>query len=257
MPAPIVLLTDFGESDPFVGIMKGVILSRFSGVRIVDLTHQIPPQDVRIAGFYLMASVSYFPEGSVFVCVVDPGVGTERHVLWARTQYHQFLAPDNGLLSWVDRRASFKEIRRVTNRRLFLDKVSTTFHGRDIFAPVAAELARGGAPASLGPRVSSLKRIAFPEPRRHPRKILGSVLAVDRFGNAITNMMARDVPAKAQFWFRDKNLGRMRTHFAEVSPGRPVVVSGSLGFVELSVRNGSFASAYGAALGDPLEAKFG
>ncbi|MBI4385812.1 MAG: SAM-dependent chlorinase/fluorinase [Elusimicrobia bacterium] len=252
----IAFLTDFGQADPFVGVMKGVILSRYFQARMVDVTHHVPPQDVRTGAFYLMSAAPYFPEDTLFICIVDPGVGSERRILWARTASHQFLAPDNGLLSWLDHRQRLQEVREVTNRRLFLDRVSTTFHGRDVFAPVAAELARGLPPADLGARIHQIKRLPFPEPRRYAGRILGAVLSVDRFGNAITNIPVSTVPARAVFYFKDKNLGPLKLHYTAVPSGRPLAVAGSSGFAELSVRNGSFVETYGLTPGDPVEAKF-
>ncbi|MBI4423858.1 MAG: SAM-dependent chlorinase/fluorinase [Elusimicrobia bacterium] len=249
----MVLLTDFGLSDPFVGVMKGVLLGRAPGVPVVDLTHGIAPQDVRQAAFALLEAVPYFPEGSLFVCVVDPGVGSGRRILWARGDRHQFLAPDNGLLSWVGRRERLRELRAVTRSALFLKPLSRTFHGRDVFAPVAAALARGAAPESLGPRVPSLKRLAFPAPRRAGGKVRGEILAIDRFGNAITSLTPRDLPPRARLRHRGVALGPLRTHYAQARAGGLVALTGSSGHVELSVRGGSFARVAGARVGDPIE----
>ena len=254
MQPPIALLTDFGESDPFVGVMKGVILSRAPKASIIDLTHRIPPQDVRLAAFSLMGSFAYFPRGTIFVCVVDPGVGSGRRILWARTKTHQFLAPDNGLLSWVGIKEPFREVRAVENRRLFLKNVSATFHGRDVFAPVAAALARGAPSGSLGSKAGSWQSLDFPRPRRSGDKALGCVLAIDRFGNAVTNLTPGDVGNDAAFRFRGRGLGGLKPHYSAVKAGEPLAIVGSFGFIELSVREGSFASSCGARAGDPVEA---
>lgn len=254
MPGPIALLTDFGEADPYVGMMKGVLLSRFAQAQVVDLTHQVPPQDVRLGAFYLMTSAPYFPEGTLFVCVVDPGVGSQRRILWARSRRRQFLAPDNGLLSWVEREDPFEEVREVTNRLLFLEDVSATFHGRDVFAPVAAELARGAVPAVLGPRVNGLaKRLPFPEPKRARGCLRGTVLAVDRFGNAVTNLPIEGLPKGSRFRCKGVGLGPLRTHYAQIGPGEPAAIAGSSGFVELCVRGGSFSRKHGVEGGDAVE----
>lgn len=252
--APVVLLTDFGLSDPFVGVMKGVLASRRPGVEVIDLTHAVAPQDVRQAAFVLMESAAYFPSGSLFVCVVDPGVGSKRRILWARSARRQFLAPDNGLLSWAARREPLLELRAVTNRRLFLKPVSGTFHGRDVFAPVAAALAGGLEPARLGPRVRGLKRLPFPVPRRGRLRVRGEILAFDRFGNAVTNLTASELPRGSRLGHRGADLGPLRTHYAAGPEGAPAAVAGSSGFVELSVRDGSFARRARASVGDPVEA---
>lgn len=254
MSPPIVLLTDFGQADPFVGVMKGVVLSRLPDARIVDLTHGVPARDVRRAAFVLMDSAAYFPDGALFVCVVDPGVGSSRPILWARGARHCFLAPDNGLLSWVERREPLKELRRVADDRLFLKPVSSTFHGRDVFAPVAAALAGGLAPAKLGPRVRTMRRLPFPAPRRKGRGVRGEILLFDRFGNALTNLSTRDLPRGARLKHGSADLGPLRTHYAAAEPGAPVAVLGSSGFVELSLRDGDYARQRGARVGDLVEA---
>lgn len=251
---PIVLLTDFGRTDAFVGTMKGVILSRCPGAQLVDLTHEVAPQDIRRAAFLLMDAVPYFPDGSLFVSVVDPGVGSARPILWARSGRHSFLAPDNGLLSWVDRREPLKDLRRVENDELFLKPVSATFHGRDVFAPVAAALANGLEPARLGPRVRRIRRIPFPAPRRRGPTVRGEILLIDRFGNALTNLAPGDLPRGARLRHRGAELGPVRTHYAAVDAGAALAVLGSSGFVELAVRDGNFARDAGAATGDLVEA---
>lgn len=251
MNGPIVLLTDFGSADPYVGVMKGVILQSAPSAAIVDLCHEVPPQDVRTAALFLRASVPYFPKGSLFVCVVDPGVGGARQILWARTARHQFLAPDNGLLSWIEE--PILERRRVANRKLWADRISSTFHGRDIIAPVAGRLARGLAPARLGPAASKTASLPWPSPRRARGRLRGELLWIDRFGNAVTNLRAGDVGARRSVVFRGRSLGPLRTHYAEGRDGTALALVGSSGFVELSVRNGDFAKRYRASLGDPVE----
>lgn len=250
----IALLTDFGLSDPYAGVMKGVILQRRPDAVAVDLTHGVAPQDVRQAAFVLMESLDFFPDGTLFVCVVDPGVGSDRRILWARGSRHQFLAPDNGLLSWVERREKFHELRSVTNRKLFLEPVSQTFHGRDIFAPVAAALAGGAAPDTLGPRVPDLERFPFPEPKKARGRVKGEIITFDRFGNAITNLRPGDLPRGARFKHLGLDLGPLRAYYAEARAGRAVALTGSSGFIELSVSKGSFARHAEASVGDPVEA---
>ncbi|MDE2238229.1 MAG: SAM-dependent chlorinase/fluorinase, partial [Elusimicrobia bacterium] len=148
MAAVIALLTDFGLQDPYVGVMKGVIADLAPRAKVVDLCHGLPPQDVRGAALFLRQSAPYFPKATLFVVVVDPGVGSDRRVLYARTRRHSFLAPDNGALSWLP--DPVLEWRSVVRRSLFLAQVSSTFHGRDLFAPVAARLSRGLPPSRLG-----------------------------------------------------------------------------------------------------------
>ena len=219
----------------------------------MDLTHGIAPQDVRGAALALKLAVPYFPGGTLFVCVVDPGVGSSRRIVWARGALHEYLAPDNGLLSWAER-GRFREVRSVENDSLFLKPVSRTFHGRDVFAPVAAALAGGLSPVLLGPKVASAKLLPFPALRKKRAGVSGEILAFDRFGNAITNLTAGDLPRGARVRHRGSDLGPLRTHYAAVPAGRALALTGSSGLIELSVRDGDFSRLAGAAAGDPVEA---
>jgi S-adenosylmethionine hydrolase len=252
MKGPIVLLSDFGYSDPFVGVMKGVIAGIAPKARVIDLCHEIAPQDVRSAAFHLRASAPFFPKGSLFVAIVDPGVGSSRKVLWARTAKHEFLAPDNGLLSWIAE--PILEWREVSNSKLWLSPVSTTFHGRDIFAPVAAHLARGKAPRTLGPSAKPSLELPFPRPRIEGGKVVGEIIGFDRFGNAVTSIPREAVGDAACIRFGDADLGPISATFAGQPEGSVIAVVGSAGFVELAVRNGNFAKHLKAAVGDLVEA---
>ncbi|PIP83550.1 MAG: hypothetical protein CO113_05445 [Elusimicrobia bacterium CG_4_9_14_3_um_filter_62_55] len=243
-PAPVVLLTDFGLRDPYVGMMKGVLLSRAPGVPVVDLCHELPPQRVGAAAFFLAASARFFPEGTLFVSVVDPGVGTGRSVLWARGRKRQFLAPDNGLLDALAGEDKPLEFRRVTNTRLFLPEISRTFHGRDVFAPVAAALVSGLDPSRLGPKA---------RPRRRLKKVPArGVLHVDAFGNCVTTLKAAQVGKGKAVWAGGVRLGSVKKTYASVPPGTPLALVGSYGLVELSVRDGNFAAQYRIQPGDPV-----
>lgn len=240
MDKSIALLTDFGHRDPFVGVMKGVIASRAPKARVIDLCHDLAPGDITAAALALRASVPYFPKGTLFVTVVDPGVGSRRRVVWARTKTHSFLAPDNAVLSWVP--DPLIECRAVTNKSLFLSPLSGTFHGRDIFAPVAAALIRSSKPPLLGPRISDLLKAPFPVNR---------LLSFDRFGNAVTSIPskgARSILYKGRSY-------PVRTHYASVPSGKPLAVAGSSGLVELSVRDGDFRRRFKARPGDPVHAR--
>lgn len=246
-PRSAALLTDFGHSDPFAGIMKGVILSRAPKAVVVDLCHGIAPQDVEGAALALRASVPYFPRNTLFVVVVDPGVGSSRRILWGRSKHHQFLAPDNGVLSWLPEDHAVLERRSVENRRLFLPAVSSTFHGRDIFSPCAGELLSGLSPSKLGPAIKSAVRLPWPSAPR--------VLSFDRFGNAITSVSSSSVKPGSRVTHRGRDLGPLRTHYAEVPTGRPLAVAGSMGLVELSTRDGDFRASARARKGDPVHVR--
>lgn len=253
MKGPLVLLTDFGGRDPYVGVMKGVILSRNPRARIVDLCHEVPPQDIRTAAFYLLTSAEFFPAGALFITVVDPGVGSKRRILWAKTATHQFLFPDNGCASWVSEKRPFLSVREVSNHKLWLNRPSSTFHGRDIFAAVGGSLSRGAAAASLGPKVKAWVRMPFPPVARHGQVLRGSVVAIDHFGNAITNLRAKDIRHGARVEFKGRDLSCVRTHYAQASDAAALALLGSSGFLELSIRNGHFAGTFQARPGDPVD----
>ena len=251
-PRLIALLTDFGQRDHYVGILKGVVLSRCPKAVVVDLCHELEPQDVRAAAFALRVSVPYFPQGSLFVCVVDPGVGSQRRILWARTARHQFLAPDNGLLSWV--RDPFIEVRSVEDKRLWLPKVSATFHGRDIFAPVAGRLAAGLKPGRLGPLACRMQRFSFPQPGREKQGMHGQILCIDRFGNAVTNLLPEHLDSRRVVICKARRLP-LHSHYAQAGPGEPLALIGSSGYLELAIRNGDFSRACKARPGDPVHVR--
>ena len=202
----IALLTDFGTASTFVGTMKGVILSHAPKVTIIDITHEVPPQDVNAAAFYIMATMEYMPKKTLFICVVDPTVGTGRGIIWAKTENYQFIAPDNGLISWAEQNEDIREVRFINNSSLFLQNVSTTFHGRDIMSPVAAAIAKGLPEEQLGPVIKDYKTLNFPRPLKAGNRITGQVIAVDHFGNAITNIRRNMLNAKAIFSLGDMNI---------------------------------------------------
>ncbi|HEX7681497.1 MAG TPA: SAM-dependent chlorinase/fluorinase [Thermoanaerobaculia bacterium] len=230
---PITLLTDFGTRDPYVAAMKGVIASRCEA-RIVDLTHEIAPFDVWEGAFFLRDVVRYWPEGTIFVCVVDPGVGTARRIIVMEADGRVFLAPDNGLLHFVTGDAY-----EVANESLFLAHGSTTFHGRDRFAPVAAALANGlpvGQLGQLGPRIDDRVALDYTP---------GCIIRIDRFGNCITDL----VPPEGSFAVMagGRRIDDLRTTY---SGSGAFIIIGSTGCVEISVANGSAASLLHLGRGD-------
>lgn len=239
MPPVIALLTDFGLQDPFVGVMKGVIAGIAPEARVIDLCHGVPPQDVRAGALHLRASAPFFPDSTLFVAVVDPGVGSARRIVFARTKRHWFLAPDNGLLSWLTE--PVVDWRLVDNAKLFLPNVSSTFHGRDIFAPVAARLAAGLDPHDLGPELEQ-PAVVLPWPK-------DEIVAFDRFGNAITSI---ERPVK-EIRHKGKTIPVKKT-YADVAEGEMLAVYGSSGLLEISVRNGDFAARSAARRGEIIDA---
>ncbi|MDP2867150.1 MAG: SAM-dependent chlorinase/fluorinase [Elusimicrobiota bacterium] len=250
----IALLSDFGTHDPFVAMMKGVLLSKAPGLSLIDITHQIPPQDIKTAALYLMAALPYMPKHTLFMAVVDPTVGTGRGIIWARTENYQFIAPDNGLLSWVEQKEKIKEARFISNSSLFLDSISSTFHGRDIMAPVAAAIARGLPEKKIGPVFDEYRRLPFPLPVKAGNRVTGQVIAVDHFGNAITNIKRDYLSARTVFNIADRMLKGLKLTYASVPEGEAMALMGSFGFLEFSVRNGSFARTFDVKPGSTVEA---
>jgi len=237
----IALMTDFGQRDAYPGIMKGVIKSIHPQVEIVDLTHSIPPQDLDSARFVLWSSYKYYPKGTIFVWVIDPGVGSKREILVIQTQDYLFIVPDNGLMDYVLAELPVKLIMAVENPRLKLEEISHTFHGRDIFAPTAAHLSAGFLLTQVGPvRSYTIPLSPFIEPLGGEKKVLGRVIYTDYFGNLITNL-------KISEW--GEGYVQMASHkiplgvsYHSVAPGELVGIRGSHGLVEIAQRDGNAAS---------------
>jgi hypothetical protein len=262
MQSPIITLTtDFGTCDPYVAAMKGVILTLNPTARIVDVLHQIPPQGIRQAALCVAAIHSYFPAGTIHVAVVDPGVGSERRLLCVSMHNHIFLAPDNGLLSWTARGASAIECFALTEQRFWRSRVSATFHGRDILAPVAAHLSRGVSPDQLGLRVHDWVELPWPAPLRTRGQLRGEVLAIDCFGNLITNISKSDLVSQSGTGERMSCGGvsgiRIVQTYAAAAVSELVAVIGSMDLVEIAVRNGNAAERLGASAGIPVIVQFG
>ncbi|MFG0328653.1 MAG: S-adenosyl-l-methionine hydroxide adenosyltransferase family protein [Phycisphaerales bacterium] len=246
--APIITLTtDFGWSDTYVGVMKGVILGLCREARIVDLTHEIAPQNVLGGAIAIESSLRYFPEGTIHVGVVDPGVGTERAAVAIETDQSILVGPDNGLFSFALTAQSLKRAVRLTNRQYFRPSVSDTFHGRDVFAPVAAHLANGVALADLGEPLDDLTTLLAPEPVYAANRIESHVLHVDRFGNLITDLRVEEFDSwrrragvhRVRVSAAGHSLGAVQRTFADAPPGDPLAYFGSGGRLELAVSAGS------------------
>jgi S-adenosyl-L-methionine hydrolase (adenosine-forming) len=258
MPVPLITLTtDFGLSDHYVGAMKGVILSICPRARIVDISHGVGAYEIAEAAFTLSQAYRYFPRGAVHVVVVDPGVGTSRRPILAQAAGQFFVAPDNGVLSMIYAREKHK-VRAITGARYFLQPVSNTFHGRDIFAPVAAHLAGGIAPARFGKLIADYLRLDFDKPTRTGRRTwTGAILKVDRFGNIVTNFRVEDFPDPDQRAFEmvvgPRRINAFAHNYAERGPGQPFLIVGSAGYYEISVAQGSAAKLLGCGAGAPLE----
>jgi S-adenosylmethionine hydrolase len=236
----IALLTDFGTTDYFVGAMKGAILSICETAKIVDITHEINPQAVRAASFTLRACYEDFPPKTIFIAVVDPGVGSNRRAILVETGDYFFVAPDNGLLSFVfdknENSVAGESYRafELTNEKFFARNVSRTFHGRDIFAPVAAHLANGVAPEEFGGEIDDFVHIEDSEPREISEKIIeAEIIHTDRFGNLITNLRKENLPAKFSIEIAGRKIAKLQTFFAEAERGEIFMIFGSAGFLEI------------------------
>lgn len=255
----VCLLTDFGLRGSYVGIMKGVLLSEAPDCRVIDLTYDVPPQNVRNAAFQLLSSYRFFPKGTLFLCVVDPGVGSNRRILYAEAGIWRFIAPDNGLLSWMFKETKPRRIFDISRGMGNPNRLGRTFHGRDVIAPIAARILKGESPAKFGKLVHSTVSMAFPSVIKNKERWQGEVLALDGFGNAITNFPAREVHAiqrqiTPQFAFKrtDVEVSGVADSYSAVEKGAALAVAGSSGYIELSIRNGNLARTKGIKEGDPV-----
>ncbi|HTR97393.1 MAG TPA: SAM-dependent chlorinase/fluorinase [Candidatus Acidoferrales bacterium] len=259
MPSTIVtFLSDFGAQDWFVGVVHGIVHELAPSAAVVDLNHLIPPANVVRGAFILEAAAPDFPPGSVHLAVVDPGVGTERRALAVRARGAFFVGPDNGLLEWA-LAARDAEVHALAEERWFRRPVSRTFHGRDVFAPVAAHLARGEPIESFGPRITDPVRLAAAPPRREGDALVGRVVFIDRFGNALTNLTAELLDgafAGPRDGLRVGLLGRevngLARSYGDAPVGTLVAVLGSSGRLEIAQVGGDAAVRLGIGEGDPV-----
>ncbi|MBN1512657.1 MAG: SAM-dependent chlorinase/fluorinase [Phycisphaerae bacterium] len=247
----ITLLTDFGTRDHYVGVLKGVICQIAPKATLVDISHDVAPQNVIQAAFVLRQVWSWYPRGTVHLAVVDPGVGSARSILAGQYAGQYVVAPDNGLLTFVHHEFPLEALHVVQNPRLFLQTISSTFHARDIMAPVAARLATGLRIEEVGPPTDRLEVLQLARPEFLPAHSLrGAVLCADRFGNLITNISADDLAPTlrrrpgAEVFLDGVCLGPVRSHYAEVPPGEPLALVGSSNLLEIAVNRGSAADRF-------------
>ncbi len=272
----ITLLTDFGYQDAYVGIMKGVIAGINPLANIIDICHNVPPQDIFNGAYLLYTAYKYFPKNTIHVAIIDPGVGSKRDIVCIKTKDYFFLVPNNGLLSFIVQEEKPKGIFRVTNNKYFLPTTSNTFHGRDIFAPVAAHLSLGIKPQLLGIKINQLTLLDIPKPTSKKTGLLeGQIIYIDRFGNLITNIKREHLTQYSlnqtqnkDQWSEDRsqtsdtlkktskkkiplpcntietNIGKKKITglsktYTDAKPGEPLVLFGSAGFLEVSVNQGN------------------
>ena len=253
----ITLTTDFGIADPFVGIMKGVIAGIDPAAQVVDISHGVPPQDLVAGALILQHSVPYFPQGTIHVAVVDPGVGSNRRALLIQCDGTYFIGPDNGVLSLALEGKDPTRIIQLSNPTYHLQPTSATFHGRDIFAPVAAHLSRGVAVDSLGETTNDFARIKWPAALRRGEKIDGKILYIDGFGNLFTNIRARDL----QGFPDDKIIVALDSHrvrglvssYAAAPSGELLAIVNSWGLLEIALYKDSAERRTGAKVGDTVQ----
>lgn len=252
----IALMSDFGTRDHYVAAMKGVILQINPKVTLVDVTHDIAPHDILHGAFVLRQTLPYYPERTIFVAVVDPGVGTSRRIVVAQYSTRLVVAPDNGLLTLLHRNAELQAIRTVENRQFFNNGVSNTFHGRDIMAPVAAHLSRGVPLEHLGPPADHMEILDLPRPtRRSDGTIDGQVTFIDHFGNLVTNISSVDLSASMinrrhlEVTVGAYHVGPIRSTYGEVNRGEPLALFDSSHMLEIAVNQGNAATALGVERG--------
>jgi len=259
--APIVTLTsDFGINDHFVGTMKGVILNIAPEAKIIDISHSVQPFDILDGALAIAQAYSYFPTGTTHVVVVDPGVGTARRPLLVSTERHYLVAPDNGVLSLILDREERVKVRHITGQHYFLQPISNTFHGRDVFAPVAGYLAKGVDPAKMGDEISDYVRFSAPKPKAVDDKTFrGVVLKVDRFGNLVTNFTLSDVPGLFQeppvpfkIVIADREITELHNTYSEALPNEVFAILGSMGYLELAASRASAAQLLGVGKGSEV-----
>lgn len=235
----ITLTTDFGWSDPYVASLHGVILSIHPRALIVDNTHDIPSYDIGRAAFVVGSVFQFFPEKTIHVCVVDPGVGGKRKPILVQSENYFFVGPDNGVFSLIESREKIKAIYHLTAQNFFRKELSSTFHGRDLFAPVAAHLSRGVSVHRFGKKIKAMTRLPLLSFSKHQNKIRGFILAIDKFGNAITNIPSSEL--KNPNHFSSMSVGAHQIHlftqtYSSTKVGtRPMVVAGSHGFLEMAL----------------------
>lgn len=241
----VTLTTDFGLQDHFVGTMKGVMIDINPEVKFVDISHAVQPFDVFDAALTIAQAYSYFPTSTVHLVIVDPGVGTARRPIVVSTEKYLFVAPDNGVLSLIYDREPRLSVRTITADHYFLQPLSNTFHGRDIFSPIAAFLSKGVDPARMGEEVNDYVRFSAPKPKPAGNGLCGVVLKVDRFGNLITNITPQDAPGLFQsepkafkITVGKREITQIRSAYADGAPGEVFAILGSMGFLEIAANRG-------------------
>jgi len=253
----ITLLTDFGLKDPYVASMKGVILSINPQCTLVDITHQVSPYDIKEGAFILAHAYSTFPKGTIHLSVVDPGVGSPRKPILFVTKNYFFIGPDNGLFTFALKREKLKKVIALGKMEFFLPEVSPTFHGRDLFAPVAAHLSCGIAPESFGRVIKSWNEISFPEPVLRQERLIGEVIHIDTFGNLVCNIDYKNLlkfSKSRPFVIKigKRTMRGLKKGYWEGRKDKPMTLIGSGGFLEISIKEGNAQKVLKMKKGDKI-----
>ena len=258
-PPTIALLSDFGLTDWFVGTIKGVILSIAPNAVLIDICHEVSKHCVEDAAFILNASHRFFPNGTIFLCIVDPEVGSMREPLVARNENYFFVAPNNGLLTFVAVQSEEWDIRKIENQAYISEKPSQTFHGRDVFAPAAAHLAQGAPFESFGETIENYIKLPFIENVRVDKnRITGRIIYIDHYGNLLSNITRDMLPdnidvARFRLHYKDRSIYGFSPHYAAVPVNHPLMYWGSAGVLEIAVNRGSAARRWSAQTGEWFE----
>jgi hypothetical protein len=253
----ITLTSDFGLKDPYVAEMKGVILTINPKATLVDITHEVEKFNIRMAAFMLASAAPYFPQGTVHLAVVDPEVGTQRRAILIQTEKSFFVGPDNGILILAAQNQGIEHVYQLTNHTFMLDKISSTFHGRDVFAPAAAHLDKGVQPRKFGPEIKNLAKPEFLSVKQTSGSLIGEVMHIDGFGNIITNINEKDmIKNHAEKVNVDlPNISLKLTFgktYAETKPKESIALIGSHGFLEIALNQGNAAEKFHAKAGDKI-----
>lgn len=252
----ITLTSDFGLKDSYVAQMKGVIYTINPTATLIDITHDVEKFNIRMGAFMLFSAASYFPKGTVHVSVVDPGVGTERRAILVQTKQGFFIGPDNGVLVLAAQSQNIEHIYYLTNDEFMLPQVSSTFHGRDVFASVAAHLDKGVKPSEFGPEINDAVIPDFTSVKRRRGSFIGEVLHIDNFGNVITNINQKEISHAKTVNVKLRNLSLKLTFgktYAQAKLQNPIMLIGSHGFLEIALNQDSAAEKLHAKAGDKIE----
>ncbi len=250
----ITYTTDFGTSDPYASIMKGIVLSINPNAQQIDITHTITAHNIVHGSFILAHSYHYFPAGTIHVAVVDPGVGGERKNIAVQTEKYYFIGPDNGIFSNVLSEENIKEIREIKNMPFINESVSGTFHGRDVYSPCAGFLSAGKNFTDIGPVLKDFKHLENPDVIKEPRSLTGKIVFIDSFGNMFSNISKEMLCSftggrKFEIYFAAERFRDISDHYSDVPAGNPLVVFGSTGYLEISMNNGSASSYFMTSVG--------